>query len=132
MRKVDDLVADFLYYDRKEDEDLPPGAIEQAMADNEIHPAVIVARFAQGLTAAENRTGVAMKTQLDEAAEMYPICAFFKHGHLPPALRDVAERFAVLALEMATATWSNPQETAAGLRKLVEAKDCMVRAASCG
>lgn len=28
---VDDLVYNFLYYDRKEDEDLPLGAIEEAV-----------------------------------------------------------------------------------------------------
>ena len=30
---VEDLVSDFLYYHRKEDEDLPVGAIEQAIDD---------------------------------------------------------------------------------------------------
>lgn len=31
---VDDLVANFLYYDRKEDEDLPVGAIDDAVLED--------------------------------------------------------------------------------------------------
>ena len=31
-----DLMSDFMYYDRKEDEDLPVGAIEKAIEDGEI------------------------------------------------------------------------------------------------
>lgn len=31
-----DLMSDFLYYDRKEDENLPRGAIEEAVAAGEI------------------------------------------------------------------------------------------------
>lgn len=46
---VDDLVADFLYYDRKEDEDLPRGAIEEAIKAREISPEDIVARFSAKL-----------------------------------------------------------------------------------
>lgn len=33
---IDDLVAKFLYYDRKEDEELPVGAIEAAVRDGVI------------------------------------------------------------------------------------------------
>ena len=33
---VSDLVADFVYYDRKEDEDLPRGSIEDAIKSGEI------------------------------------------------------------------------------------------------
>ena len=33
---LDDLVGSFLYYDRKEDEELPKGAIENAIANKEI------------------------------------------------------------------------------------------------
>ena len=36
LNTVDDLVSKFLYYDRKEDEDLPRGAIEAAILDGEI------------------------------------------------------------------------------------------------
>ena len=46
---VDDLVADFLYYDRKEDENLPRGAIEAAILEGEITPELIAERFTFGL-----------------------------------------------------------------------------------
>jgi len=46
---VKDLVADLLYYDRKEDEDLPRGAIEEAVSAGEITKAEIVELFSQQL-----------------------------------------------------------------------------------
>jgi hypothetical protein len=42
---VEDLVSDFLYYDRKEDEDLPRGAIEEAIQAKEITVNEIVTEF---------------------------------------------------------------------------------------
>lgn len=36
LNEVTDLVNNFLYYDRKEDEDLPRGAIEAAIASGEV------------------------------------------------------------------------------------------------
>ena len=49
LNAVSDLVADFMYYDRKEDEELPRGAIEEAVAAGEITEAEIVKRFAADL-----------------------------------------------------------------------------------
>jgi hypothetical protein len=46
---VEDTVADFLYYDRKEDEDLPRGAIEEAVAQGQITIDEIVNQFRQNL-----------------------------------------------------------------------------------
>jgi hypothetical protein len=46
---VEDTVADFLYYDRKEDEDLPRGAIEEAVAQGQITIDEIVNQFRQSL-----------------------------------------------------------------------------------
>ena len=46
---VDDLVADLLYYDRKEDEELPRGEIEAAIKAGEISEADIVEAFAAAL-----------------------------------------------------------------------------------
>ena len=46
---ISDLVADFLYYDRKEDEDLPRGEIEKAIKAEEITAHWIVLRFRQKL-----------------------------------------------------------------------------------
>jgi hypothetical protein len=48
---VDDMVADFLYYDRKEDEDLPRGAIEAAVESGEVTADEIAAKFRSGLFA---------------------------------------------------------------------------------
>ena len=42
---AEDLMADFLYYERKEDEDLPRGAIEAAIEAGEITIAEIVQVF---------------------------------------------------------------------------------------
>jgi len=42
---VSDLAADLLYYDRKDDEELPRGAIEAAVARGEITVDEIVEHF---------------------------------------------------------------------------------------
>jgi len=49
LNTVDDLVSKFIYYDRKEDEDLPLDSIEEAIANGEITLAEIVERFADQL-----------------------------------------------------------------------------------
>lgn len=46
---VTDLVADLLYYDRKDDEEVPVGAIEAAIASGEITEAQIVVEFVKAL-----------------------------------------------------------------------------------
>lgn len=45
LATLDDLVSDFLYYDRKEDESLPRGAIEEAVHAGEITVAELVDSF---------------------------------------------------------------------------------------
>jgi len=45
LLKVDDLVSDFLYYDRKEDEELPRGEIEKAINNGDITIDEIVSYF---------------------------------------------------------------------------------------
>lgn len=52
---------------------------------------------------------------------------FFRYEHLPEKLQEVSKPFADLAQQMA-GKFDGPELTA-GLRKLLEAKDCMVRAA---
>ena len=52
---------------------------------------------------------------------------FFSFEHLPPALRAVSEPFCALARKLCDELPSNPERTVA-LRKLLEAKDCAVRA----
>jgi len=42
---MEDMVSDFLYYDRKEDEDLPLGFIENAINTHEIDIKDIVTKF---------------------------------------------------------------------------------------
>ena len=46
---VKDLVADLLYYDRKEDNSLPRGAIEQAIKDGIITKEEIINVFTKAL-----------------------------------------------------------------------------------
>lgn len=58
----------------------------------------------------------------------YPILAFFKYEHLPERLQGISRPFYELAKHMALNLPPGP-EVSAGLRKLLEAKDCAVRAA---
>ena len=64
-------------------------------------------------------------------SEIHPAIAailkFFEYEHLPPHLQKVSKPFCELASSMA-ASFGGPEMTV-GLRKLLEAKDCMVRAA---
>lgn len=52
---------------------------------------------------------------------------YFAYEHLPPRLQEVSRPLGELAKQMA-AELDGPELTA-GLRKLLEAKDCFVRAA---
>ena len=56
------------------------------------------------------------------------ILRYFAWEHLPPKLQAVSGPFSVLAYQLADTLPSGPELTA-GLRKLLEAKDCAVRAA---
>lgn len=60
--------------------------------------------------------------------KMYPILRYFEFEHLPLVLQDISRPFCDLAHRMALDLPYCP-ETSAGLRKLLEAKDCAVRAA---
>ncbi|MGB0973178.1 MAG: hypothetical protein ACPGVG_19820 [Mycobacterium sp.] len=55
------------------------------------------------------------------------LLSYFKYDHLPPNLQDVSRPFAELAQQVAERD-SGPEVTAC-LRKLLESKDCAVRAA---
>lgn len=57
----------------------------------------------------------------------HPLLRFFAHGHLPPVLGAVSLHFADLALWIDQNVPAGPEQTVA-LRKLLEAKDCAVRA----
>jgi hypothetical protein len=52
---------------------------------------------------------------------------FFAYDHLPPHLQDVSKPFCQMALQLVATLPANPESTVA-MRKLLEAKDCAVRA----
>lgn len=54
--------------------------------------------------------------------------SLFAYDHLPPHLRDISAQISVVAQNMVDHLADGPELTA-GLRKLVEAKDCFVRQA---
>jgi hypothetical protein len=60
--------------------------------------------------------------------DKYPILKYFRYDHLPKKLQEISAPFAVLAAKAAVNSERGP-EVSAGLRKLLEAKDCFVRAA---
>jgi hypothetical protein len=72
------------------------------------------------------------KEQLEKLME-YPILRYFKWGHLPENLQMVSQPFADLAWNLIRmeddGTVTRHPETHEALRKLLEAKDCAVRAA---
>jgi hypothetical protein len=57
-----------------------------------------------------------------------PIMKYFEYAHLPERLQVVSRPLGNLATQMNEALPDGPEKSA-GLRKLLEAKDCMVRAA---
>lgn len=52
---------------------------------------------------------------------------FFAYEHLPPHLQEVSKPCADLAQAMESMLTDGPEKSA-GMRKLLEAKDCFVRA----
>jgi len=59
--------------------------------------------------------------------EKLPILQFFEYQHLPKHLMEISKPFCEIAQSMAK-TLPMSAELSAGLRKLLEAKDCFVRA----
>ena len=58
---------------------------------------------------------------------MHYLKQFFEYSHLPPHLAEVSQPFCELADHILKNLPENPERTTA-LRKLLEAKDCAVRA----
>lgn len=58
---------------------------------------------------------------------MHPLLQFFAYEHLPINLQAVSRPFCELAKSIVETLPMNP-ETTVSLRKLLEAKDCAVRA----
>lgn len=56
-----------------------------------------------------------------------PLLQFFAYEHLPEPLQAISKPFGQLATMIAQSLPENPERTVA-LRKLLEAKDCAVRA----
>ena len=56
------------------------------------------------------------------------ILQFFQYEHLPPHLKRISEQFSSLAYSLLKCTLPSAEQSA-GLRKLLEAQDCFVRAA---
>lgn len=56
-----------------------------------------------------------------------PIMKFFEYSHLPTHLQEVSKPIGDLAMELDNSL-PDGAEKSAGLRKLLEAKDCFVRA----
>lgn len=59
---------------------------------------------------------------------MNRLLRFFSYGHLPEHLQAVSRDVAIVAERLDQLLPDGPEKTA-GLRKLLEAKDCFVRAA---
>ena len=57
-----------------------------------------------------------------------PIMKYFEFKHLPEKLQEISLSFWNIAVTMEAKLPPGPEKSA-GLRKLLEAKDCMVRAA---
>ena len=56
-----------------------------------------------------------------------PILTYFHYAHLPLHLQGISRPFTLLAISVVSICPRNPERTVA-LRKLLEAKDCAVRA----
>lgn len=57
-----------------------------------------------------------------------PILRYFAFAHLPESMQKVSRPIGELAVAMDESLPDGPEKSA-GLRKLLEAKDCLVRAA---
>jgi hypothetical protein len=64
----------------------------------------------------------------DNPTDIEPILQFFRYGHLRGDLGEVSRPFSEIAHWMVEMLPRNPERSTA-LRKLLEAKDCAVRAA---
>jgi len=56
-----------------------------------------------------------------------PILKYFAYSHLPAKLQEISKPIGEMAVAFDTTLPDGPEKSA-GLRKLLEAKDCFVRA----
>ena len=71
-----------------------------------------------------------MKTEFDPTLISKQLLQFFVYEHLPPHLQEISKPFGDLANHLVTILPNN-FELEMALRKLLEAKDCAVRAKLC-
>lgn len=108
-------------------------AVESAGADVRLTDAVVllgaakdsVADFVDGRT--DIRRHVRQAVELVNPLAIEPLLQFFEYAHLPARLQAVSRPFGELAATIVHTLPRNPERTVA-LRKLLEAKDCAVRA----
>lgn len=82
----------------------------------------------------EETMGYSLELHLEQTIESaHPsignVLKYFRFKHLPPGLREPSETFAQAALAMVSLRGLQGTEATVGLRKLLESKDCFVRAA---
>ncbi len=65
--------------------------------------------------------------ELPNKREPSPIMKFFGYKHMPAHLQTLSQPICELAMQYDTMLPEGPEKQA-GLRKLLEAKDCLVRA----
>ena len=65
------------------------------------------------------------KKEIKEKEEF--LIQFFEYGHLPKPLQDISQPFCDMAKLMTRILPRNPERSTA-LRKILEAKDCAIRA----
>lgn len=68
---------------------------------------------------------------MSDLSGQYPILQFFEYRHLPSHLALISAKFEAVAMDLA-GELTDCEETRHALRKLLEAKDCAVRAATLG
>lgn len=93
----------------------------------EAHPHAAEFRIKEALSEQEAKLAEIDKRQVEKFVSQDRMLQFFTYAHLPAHLQDVSRPFCDLAATIVNKLPSNPERTVA-LRKLLEAKDCAVRA----
>ena len=80
-----------------------------------------------GEAAEKPNSRITFQEPVPPLVDLYPILRYFHYEHLPPHLRAISRPYCELACSMVRLLPRNA-ETSTMLRKLLEAKDCAVRA----
>jgi hypothetical protein len=80
------------------------------------------------MAASDQNASVEQSEAKDARVSASPIMKYFEYAHLPQPLQAVSKEFGDLA-KWIDMTFPDGAEKSAGLRKLLEAKDCIVRSA---